>query len=84
MKQRFQSAFANLIDRGFDAVFRKELTNESVLTSPSDVTVTEEDLLHLDEALERATQKRRTYPATLTQFLDKTMQHQADAAKHIR
>ena len=38
--------------------------------------------MDLDCALQRATEKRRKYPEALSQYLDKTLQHRADAATH--
>ncbi len=89
VKKRFQQAFDNFFERGFDAVFSKELLGQSAATaeaadSPLDVTVTEDDLLNLDCALENATAKRDKYPPKLSQFLDRAMHHMADAAKHVR
>ena len=85
VKSRFQSAFDRVIGTGFDVVFRKELSakcdgNDSTVPL-ADMTVTEDDLLRVDDALDRVTQRRQKYPSQLTQFLDKTLLHEADAAK---
>ena len=37
--------------------------------------------LRVDRALDRVSRMRRKYPPQLTQFLDKALLHQADAAK---
>ena len=86
VKSRFQSAFDSVIGTGFDVVFRKELSggdggNDSRVVPLADMTVTEDELLRVDDALDRVTQRRRKYPPQLSQFLDKTLLHVADAAK---
>ena len=91
VRSRFQSAFDSVVGTGFDVVFRKELSGggggggKNDTTVPlADMTVTEEDLLRVDDALDRATQRRKKYPPQLSQFLDKTLLHEADAAKVSR
>ena len=83
VRSRFQSAFDSVVGTGFDVVFRKELSGGGNDTTVplADMTVTEEDLLRVDDALDRATQRRKKYPPQLSQFLDKTLLHEADAAK---
>ena len=86
VRSRFQSAFDSVVGTGFDVVFRKELSgggggNDDTTVPLADMTVTEEDLLRVDDALDRATQRRKKYPPQLSQFLDKTLLHEADAAK---
>ena len=87
VKSRFQSAFDGVIGTGFDVVFRKELSggDGNDTTVPlADMTVMEDDLLRVDDALDRVTQRRKKYPPQLSQFLDKTLLHEADAAKVIK
>ena len=91
VKSRFQSAFDSVVATGFDVVFRRELSGgrdgggggsgHDATVPVADMTVTEEDLLRVDDALDRVTQRRRKYPPQLSQFLDKTLLHEADAAK---
>ena len=87
VRSRFQSAFDSVVGTGFDVVFRKELSGggggggNDTTVPLADMTVTEEDLLRVDDALDRATQRRKKYPPQLSQFLDKTLLHEADAAK---
>ena len=85
VRSRFQSAFDSVVGTGFDVVFRKELSgggeNDDTTVPLADMTVTEEDLLRVDDSLDRVTQRRKKYPPQLSQFLDKTLLHEADAAK---
>ena len=90
VKSRFQAEFDSFIGVGFDIAYRKKFfggggdDDADGAAAMADMTVTEDDLLRVDRGLDRVARMRKKYPPQLTQFLDKALLHQADAAMHAK
>ncbi len=90
LEARYARTFASFLERGFDVVFRGEILGQREQESPEEarqaanVTVTEEDLLELDLALQGAAARRKQYPPRLSLYLDKILQHRSESAASAR
>ena len=97
LEARFARTFAAFLERGFDVVFREEIlggkggrggeeekAQEVEEKEKLNATVTEEDLLELDLALQGAATRRRVYPPRLSLYLDKILQHRTEESASVR
>ena len=48
------------------------------------MTVTEDDLLSLDEALQETAIRRKQYPPRISVYRDKICQHASDVAREVK
>ena len=92
VKLKFEQTFANYLGTGFDVVFRKDLqeveSGEGATTEgekhEQDLSVNDEQLQEMDNAINATCSKRKFVPAQCSLFLDKTLKLQVDAAKRIK
>ncbi len=88
LEERFATTFAQFAQRGFQVLFREQIQGaggdvQDCNPAP-DVTVTEEDLLELDVAMQNAAYRRQKYPAKTSLYLERALQHQGDAAEAVK
>lgn len=79
VREQFSAAFSTLASSGLGAILSGSENDDPNEIKPEEVTET--DLLELDEALASLTKKRKRLPGQIVNYVEKTLSHQADAAK---